>query len=117
VSVLPWRARGDWVIADTHRTDAPSVRGAERVVPVAEQMLGCFIPRERLRDLPCDPLRRRIAGYCDPEEPSSSVAKNYQTIEQLERDGVDHEQINRSYSRSMITQERFPALRPAVGQS
>jgi hypothetical protein len=38
VSVFPRRARGDWVIADTHRMDAPSVRGAERIVAVAQQM-------------------------------------------------------------------------------
>src|SRR5215471_11228026 len=48
VSVLPRRARRDWVIADAHRTNAPGVRGAERAVAVAEQMLGCFIPREAL---------------------------------------------------------------------
>src|SRR5208337_882684 len=45
VSVLPRRARRNRMIADAHRPNAPGVRGAERVVAVAQQMLGCFISK------------------------------------------------------------------------
>jgi hypothetical protein len=84
VSVLPRRARRDWVITDAHRTNAPGVRWPERAVAIANEMTRRFAPWKRFRHLTRDPLGRRIAGHGDPEQPPSGVAKNHQALEQLE---------------------------------
>jgi hypothetical protein len=80
------------MIADAHGTNASRVRGPERAVAISDQMLGCFIPWESFGHLTCDPLRCWIGGHCDPDQFSSSVAKNYQAIERLEGDGADNEE-------------------------
>jgi hypothetical protein len=61
-----------------------------------------FHPREGFGCLTRNSLRCRIAGYGNPDQPSSSVAKNDQAIEQLERDGADYEQVDRSNSCGVI---------------
>jgi len=82
------------MIADTHSTHAASVRRPERTVAVTDQMTRRFAPGKGLGHLACDPLGGRIGGHGDPDQPPSRVAKNHQTIEQLEGDGADHEQVN-----------------------
>jgi len=55
VSVLPRRARRDWVIADTHCTDALGVCWPERAVAVTNQMTWRFAPRKGFGHLTCNP--------------------------------------------------------------
>jgi len=75
-------------------------------------------PRERFGNFTGDPLGGRRAGHSHPDQPSPSVAKNHQTIEQLERGAADNEHLDRSYSCGVITEERLPPLRPwLAGQS
>jgi len=62
VAVLPRRARRNWVIAYTHGTNAPGVRRPERAIAVTNQVARSSVPRDRLGDLPCDPLSRRVCG-------------------------------------------------------
>src|SRR5208283_5988499 len=102
VSALPRRARRDRVIADAHRANAPGVSRPERAIAVTEQMSRRPIPREGFGHLTSNPFRRWVRGDSDPDQPSASVVKNHQTIEQLERDGADHEEIDRSYSCDVI---------------
>src|SRR5271167_3070246 len=99
------------MIADAHGTNASRVRGPERAVAISDQMLGCFIPWESFGHLTCDPLLCWIGGDSDPDQFSLSVAKNHQTIEQLERDGADNEEVSRSDPGRLIAQECPPALR------
>src|SRR5215472_443323 len=66
VSVLPGRTRGNWMIANGHRTNAPGVRRPERSVAVAEQMARRFVPWKGFCHLACDPLRRWIGCDGDP---------------------------------------------------
>jgi len=60
VSILPGRTRRDWMIADAHRTNAPSVGRPERAIAVAEQMTRRFAPGEGFGHLTRDPLCRWI---------------------------------------------------------
>jgi hypothetical protein len=80
-------------------------------VAISDQMLGCLIPWESFGHLSCDPLRCWIGGHCAPDQFSSSVAKNHQTIEQLEGDGADNEEVGRSDPGRLVAQECLPALR------
>jgi len=105
MSVLPGRACSNWMVADAHRMDAPEVRRPERTVAVAEQMPWRFIPGKGFGHLVRNPLAGRISGHGDPDQPPSRMAKNHQTIEQLEGDGAHHEQIDRSDPRRLITKK------------
>src|SRR5215472_1090190 len=68
VSVLPGRTRGNWMIANAHRTNAPGVRGPERSVAVTEQMARRFVPWKGFGHLACDPLCLWIGGDGDPDQ-------------------------------------------------
>ena len=70
----------------------------------------CFVPRECFRDLTSDPLSGRIGGHAYPDQPPARVAENHQTIQQLERDGAHHEQVEGSDAGGMVAQEGLPAL-------
>lgn len=49
------------------------VRRAERDIAIANQLLRCFIPRERFGYLP---RVRRIGGHADSDQPSSGMVRS-----------------------------------------
>jgi hypothetical protein len=71
-----------------------------------------FVPGKGVSHLTGIPLGGRIARHTDAHQSPSGVAKNDQAIEQLERDRLHHEKINRSNASSVIAQRvSSPALR------
>ena len=71
VSVLPGRSRCRWSVTDAHGREASRYGVTIGGVPVADQILGRFIPRERFCDLLRDPLRRRMLGHAQRDQASS----------------------------------------------
>src|ERR1700683_3506877 len=111
MSVLPWRARCDRMIADPHRANAAGIVTAERMITIADQVPGSFIPRKGFGYLSGDPLRGRVGSDTDTGQPSPAVLKDHQAIEELERNGSHHEEVERCDTGCMIAQEGLPALR------
>src|SRR5262249_41158875 len=109
-SVLPGRAEGRRSIPNTHCSDASSEHSAEGSVIVANEILGCRVPRERLSDLARQPFGRRVAGHRKPQQLPTFAAKNKTCKELLKRNRWNHEQINRSNPLNMIAKEGFPSL-------
>ena len=67
-------------------------------------------PRECFGQLLRDPFCRRVRCHIDPDKLSSSQPNNDQSVEQVEADGRDREQIHGRDVRHMIAQEGAPAL-------
>jgi hypothetical protein len=66
----------DRAVANSHRPD--SIRECQPVgaIIVAHQIGRCRAPRECLHDLLRQPLRRRVPGYREPEQLSSTVPQH-----------------------------------------
>src|ERR1700730_11936441 len=69
-----------------------------------------LVPGECFSNLLRDPFCCRVRGHIDPDKLSARQPDNDQDVEQVEADGRDHEQIHGCHMRSMIAQERAPAL-------
>src|SRR5262245_44793982 len=69
--------------------------GAKCSVIVANEILRCRVPWERFSDLARQPLGRRIAGHCKPQQLPTFVTENKKCKELLKRNRRNHEQINR----------------------
>src|SRR3954447_6855993 len=83
-TVLPRRARCNGFVANAHRTQAMPYDRAKDAVPIADQIVRCRIPRERFRDLPRNPLRRRAPRNGCPYECSAIKSDNHESIEKAE---------------------------------
>src|SRR5713226_8777574 len=98
------------------RTDQPfgiSVlpRGARRCRPVTDQVAGSLFPTACFRDLICDPFRSGVSCDAKPQNLSSAVPHDQQSIEQAKRDRRHDEQIHRRDAVGMVMKKRLPALR------
>jgi hypothetical protein len=93
--VLPGRSRCYRAVANPHRSD--SVRECLPVssIIVADQIPRRRVPRKCLHDLPRQPLRRRMRGYREPQQPSSTMAHDKKRKQAPERQGRNHTEINR----------------------
>src|SRR5262249_61825616 len=84
--------------------------GAKCSVIVANEILRCRVPWERLSDLARQPLGRRVAGHCKPQQLPTFVAENKKCEELLKPNCRNHEQINRRNSLHMIAKEGLQSL-------
>jgi hypothetical protein len=110
VPVLPWRASGDWLVANAHGAEPAPDRSAVNPILVSDHIAWGFIPRKRLGDLLRDPFRRWVSRNIDQNQLAPSQSDNHQNIELNEADGRDHEQIHCRDLRGMIAKKRAPAL-------
>src|SRR4051794_16150615 len=59
IPVLPLRPRRNRFVPNSHSTEALPYDRAKGAISVADHVPGCRIPRERFRNLACNPIRRR----------------------------------------------------------
>src|ERR1019366_10566907 len=110
VPVLPRRAWRRRAISDLHCANAVSIGWTISSVAVTNQVTRSFVPGEGVGNLTRDPFCSRIARHANGHQSPSGVAKNYQAIEQLERDRSHHEQIDGRNPSGVIAQECLPTL-------
>ena len=67
-AVLPRRARRNGFVTDAHGLQSACNSAAVGSVPIADQVTGSLIPRERFGDLTCKPFRGWICGDVDPDK-------------------------------------------------
>src|SRR5450631_3445581 len=65
----------------------------------------------QLPELICDPFSGRMRSDAKPQNLSSAVPHDQQSIEQAKRDRRHYEQIHRRDAVSMVMKKRLPALR------
>src|SRR3954464_3033100 len=111
MTVLPRRARRCRSVANAHRSKASSENLSINPVTIANEILRRTISATCFIHLTRDPLGRRVCGYIDPEDPTSIMFKDQQSIQKSKRDRRNHEQIDRGDPLCMIEEECPPALR------
>ena len=111
MTVLPRRAWRDRPISNTHNSQPARDRHTIGGVAVTDKVAWCLIPRERFSNLPGDPLGGWIRGHIGPDEPSPFQTQDDQSVQQLEPDRRNDEQINGSDVGGMVAQERPPPRR------
>src|SRR5262245_59330320 len=93
--VLPGRARCNWAIANPHSSHPVGEGVSVSTIIVADQITRCRIPWECLHDLLCQPVRRRMLGYREPEKLSSTMAHNQKGKQALKRQRRDQAKVDR----------------------
>src|SRR6201997_2358014 len=93
-SILPGRRWCNGPIPDAH--GAQSARDDAAIDPVAitDEVVRSLIPRKRLRYLTCNSFCRRICCDVDPDELSAAEPDDDASIEQVETDSWNNEQVH-----------------------
>src|ERR1700737_360717 len=94
-AILPRRSWCGRLVPDAHGAQSARDDAAIDPIPVADQAVRSLIPRKSLRDLTCNPFRRRIGCDVDPDEVSAVESDDDEGIEQIEADGRD-DKLSRS---------------------
>src|SRR2546430_17068416 len=84
---LPRRAWRDRLVTDAHGPQSGRGGSAVDAVPITDQVARRLSPRERLRDLACDPVRGRMGCDVDPDKVSARRPNDDEGIEQIEAHG------------------------------
>jgi len=109
--VLPRRSRCDRAVANPHRSDSVRECLPIRSIIVPDQIPRRRVPRKCLHDLLRQSLRRRVRGYREPQQPSSTMTHDKKRKKAPERQGRNRTEINRRNGIRMIAQECPPRLR------
>src|SRR6266436_7630460 len=109
ICVLPRGTRRCWSVANAHRSKSADKDLTIGPVPVTNEIAGSLFPAACFRDLICDPFCSWMRCDAKPQNMSSAVPHDQQSIEPAKRDCRNHEQIHRSDPVGMITKERSPA--------
>src|SRR5450631_2007007 len=80
-------------------------------IPVTDQIAGSLFPTACFLDLICDPFCSGVSCDAKPQNLSSAVPHDQQSIEQAKRDRRHDEQIHRRDAVGMVMKKRLPALR------
>src|SRR5439155_22643972 len=83
-AVLPRRAWGDGLVADAHGAQSVRDGSAIAAIPIADHVARRLSPRECFGDLACDPVRGRMGYDVDPDEVSAGTRNDDKSIEQVE---------------------------------
>src|SRR5260221_11619630 len=86
-SVLPRRSRCRRPITDTHALEASGDGLTIDRVTISDQVAWSVSPRKCIVDLSCDPLRCRMRGDAERQDPTSVMAEDDQNIQDAEPDG------------------------------
>ena len=89
----------------------------EGSVVVAHDICRRPVPGERLRNLPCQPVCRRMSGHRKPQQLPPSVAENKKCEELLKGNCRNHKEINRCDAVSVVVKEGLPCLRRSTSSS
>src|ERR1700737_4389652 len=109
-AILPRRSWCGRLVPDAHGAQSARDDAAIDPIPVADQAVRSLIPRKSLRDLTCNPFRRRICCDVDPDEVSAVESDDDEGIEQIEADGRDDKQVHGGNVWRVFTQEGPPPL-------
>jgi hypothetical protein len=73
------------------------------LISITDQVARSLIPRERLRDLACNPFRGRMRCDVDPHKVSAGQPNDDEDIQQIEASGRHNEQNHGGDVRCVVT--------------
>src|SRR6202049_376358 len=111
ISVLPWGARRCRPVTKSQLSKSLDEDLTIGPIPVTDQVAGSLFPTACFRDLICDPFCSGVGCDAKPQNLSSAVPHDQQSIEQAKRDRRHDEQIHRRDAVGMVMKKRLPALR------
>src|SRR4030081_1694241 len=114
ICVLPRGTRRCWSVANAYRSESADKDLTIGPVPITNEIAGSLFPAACFRDLICDPFCGWMRCDAKPQNMSSAVPHDQQSIEPTKRDGRHDEHIHRSDPVSVIAEERPPSLRRRV---
>jgi hypothetical protein len=88
----------------------PSACASHYSVAVSDHVARSHVPRKRLGDLTCNPLRRRVGCDVNPSEISTIQPHDDERIKQIEANGRDNEQVLGGNVRRVVMREGPPSL-------
>src|SRR3982074_3556157 len=109
-AILPRRGRCGGLVPDAHGAQSACDDGAIDPITVPDHVVRSLIPRKCLRDLTCNPFRRRICCDVDPDEVSAVEPDDDEGIEQVETDSWNNEQVHGGNVWRVVMQEGPPSL-------
>jgi len=109
-AILPRRGRCRRLVPDTHRAQSACDDAAVYLIPIADEIVRRLIPGECLGQLACDPFSRRICCDIDPDQVSPAQTDDNESIEKVEANGLDNEQIHGGNVRRVVTHKGLPSL-------
>src|SRR5882757_5027526 len=109
-AILPRRGWCGRLVPNTHGAQSARDDAAIDPVAIADEVVRSLIPGKCLRDLACNPFRRRICCDVDPDEVSAVEPDDDERIEQVETDGWNNEQVHGGNVWRVVTQEGPPSL-------
>src|SRR5260221_10397038 len=110
ICVLPRGARRCWSVANAHRSKSTDNDLTIGPVPVTNKIARSLFPPAYFRDLICDPFCGWMRCDAKPQNMSSAVPHDQQSVEQAKRDCGHDEHIHRSNPISVIAEKCPPAL-------
>ena len=110
MSILPGRTGRSWSVPNSHGCETSRYGRPIRGVSIANEVLGCLIPREGLGDLTRDPFGRRMVGDAQRDQASSFMPQDDQDKQQLKVDRRHHKKVHGADSGHMVAQEHLPRL-------
>jgi hypothetical protein len=87
-------------------------------IPIPDEIIGRFVPREGIVDLPSDPFRGWVIGDTERYQAPALVPQDDEREQQSEADRRHDHEVHRGNTGRVIAQERPPGLRrpsPAFG--
>src|ERR1700722_3806071 len=82
-AVLPRRGQCNWLVPDTHGMQSARDDSAVDSISISDHIARSAIPRKRLGDLTCNPLRRRVGCDADPDEISAMMTNPYSSLKPM----------------------------------
>jgi hypothetical protein len=76
MTILPWRVKRNWPVADAHRPDPGGEEAPVGPIIIADQVTQRRALRERFGNLLGQPLSRRAAGHLDPHQLPPAMAQD-----------------------------------------
>jgi hypothetical protein len=109
-AVLPGRGWCGRSVPDAHGAQSARDNAAIDPIPIANEVARSLVPGKCLRDLMRNPFGRRMCSDVDPDEVSAVAPDDDESIEQVETDSWNNEQVHGGNVRRVVTQEGSPSL-------
>src|SRR3984893_2620358 len=98
------------LVPNSHGAQSARDIAAINPIPIADEVTWSLIPRKCLRYLTSNPFRRRVCCDVDPDEVPAVETDDDESIEQVETDRWNNEQVHGGNVRPVVTQEGSPSL-------